>query len=476
MYEKKSLMKNSIFNIIYKGFTAVFPLLTTTYIARVLLPEGVGKVEYAMTVVSYFVTVASLGIPSYGIKAISQATTEKERSNIFIELILINFISTAICTVCYYLFIFNVSYFSDRVHLFCVVGLMLFLNLFNIEWFLQGVEEYSYIAVRGILIKMIAFIGMLCFVKNQSDYIIYAFILCVGTAGNYLLNIFRAKKYIVIKNCDIHIKRHLVPVLVLFATTIATQLYTMLDSIMLEFFHGEVYVGYYSTSVKIVRMIYSVSIALVAPFYPRISGYVKEGKMEEMNDILSKGVRIVSIIAVPSAIGLFLMSDWIVLVLFGTAFYPSIITLKILCPLVVVFSFAYLLGHIVLMSLGKEKNILYSTIIGASINIVLNALLIPRFQHNGAAISSLVAEIIVTLYVISVSRKNISIKINYNFFLSLVLAISLMCLVVIFLRDVLFDLSLANMFLICFIASILYFFVLFILKNEELICIYHIIR
>ena len=70
--EKKSLAKNSVFNMAYKGFTALFPLVTTTYISRVLLPEGVGRVAYANTIVSYFVFVASLGLPGYGVKAIAQ--------------------------------------------------------------------------------------------------------------------------------------------------------------------------------------------------------------------------------------------------------------------------------------------------------------------------------------------------------------------------------------------------------------------
>ena len=62
---KKSIALNSMFNMAYKGFTALFPLLTTTYIARTLLPEKVGLVSYANTIVVYFTTIASLGIPNY---------------------------------------------------------------------------------------------------------------------------------------------------------------------------------------------------------------------------------------------------------------------------------------------------------------------------------------------------------------------------------------------------------------------------
>ena len=68
---RKSIAKNSFYNLLYKGFTALFPLLTTSYISRVLLPDGVGIVAYANTIVNYFVVVAALGIPNYGVKVIA---------------------------------------------------------------------------------------------------------------------------------------------------------------------------------------------------------------------------------------------------------------------------------------------------------------------------------------------------------------------------------------------------------------------
>ena len=467
MKDTKSVVKNSIFNIIYKGFTAIFPLVTTSYIAKTLLPEGIGRVEYTITIVTYFVTVASLGIPSYGVKAVAQAS-EDEKSNIFFELVTINSVSTTLCIIAYYVFIFSTAYFIGRRMLFAVVGLMLFLNFFNIEWFLQGIEEYSYIAVRGIVMKIVSFIAMLIFVKDENDYINYAFILCVGTAGNYLLNIFHLKKYIVFKRYRLHIKRHLIPILVLFATTVATQIYTMLDSTMLEYVHGEVYVGYYSTAVKIVRMVYTVSIAMIAPLYPRISGYIKDKNIDAVNAILSEGTRIVSLIAFPASVGLFCMADWIIVVLFGDLFMPSVLTLKILSMLVIVFSFAYFLGHIILMSLNKEKTILYSTILGASVNVILNLLLIPRLQQNGAAVASLIAEICVTVFVILASKNYYKLDIDFKFVSTILVSSFLMGVITYFLKRKI-HMSFISLCCVCACGVIVYFCSLLLQKNREVI-------
>lgn len=267
MAEKKSLVKNSIFNMIYKGFTALFPLITTSYISRVLLPAGVGRVGYANTIVAYFVLIASLGIPTYGVKAIAQSGETKEgRSRTFWELFFINLAATLMCIVAYYVFVDNFPHFADRKLLFQIMGLMLVLNIFNIDWFYQGMEEYSYIATRSIIVKILSFVAMLLFVKKAKDYVIYAFILCVATAGNNLLNAWNLRKYIGKPDVGLHPGRHLKPVLILLASTIATEIYTMLDTIMLEYYHGETCVGYYSNPVKIVRMTYTVVIRACGGF------------------------------------------------------------------------------------------------------------------------------------------------------------------------------------------------------------------
>ena len=84
---RNSLVKNSLFNMLYKGLTVLFPLITTSYISRVLFPSGVGKISYAQTIVNYFVTLASLGIPNYGVKVIAQTgKSRQDRSNAFYTL------------------------------------------------------------------------------------------------------------------------------------------------------------------------------------------------------------------------------------------------------------------------------------------------------------------------------------------------------------------------------------------------------
>ena len=211
-------------------------------------------------------------------KAIAQNDeTKEQRSRTFFELFFINLAATLLCIAAYYVFVTYFPHFADRRELFWVMGLLLILNIFNIDWFYQGMEEYTYIATRSFVVKIASFVLMLLFVKDSGDYLIYAFILCLATAGNNLLNAFELRKYVTLsvlfpkKNGNaaqsgMRMGQHLRPVFILLASTIATEVYTMLDTVMLEYYHGDVSVGYYSNAVKIVRMTYTVVIALVAVF------------------------------------------------------------------------------------------------------------------------------------------------------------------------------------------------------------------
>ncbi len=427
MAEKKSLVKNSIFNMIYKGFTALFPLITTSYISRVLLPAGVGRVGYANTIVAYFTLIASLGLPTYGVKAIAQSNDTKEnRTKTFWELFFINLSATLLCILAYYLFVNSFPHFSGRKMLFDIMGLMLILNIFNIDWFYQGMEEYSYIATRSIIVKIISFVAMLLFVKDEGDYLVYAFILCVATAGNNLLNAYNLRKYIGRPPKGLHLLRHMRPVLILLASTIATEIYTMLDTVMLEYYHGEVCVGYYSNPVKIVRMTYTVVIALVAVFYPRISFHYKQKEYDRCNELLSRGLKIMLLLALPCTIGLGMTAEYVIPLLFGNAFLPSIGTLKILSVLVLIFSLAYFLGHIVLIATGQEKKILAATIAGAVINAAANFMLIPTMQQNGAAIASVLSEAAVTVILIWHARHSYQLHIGRNYIVSEAVAVAVL--------------------------------------------------
>lgn len=420
MDRKKSLAANSLYSVIYKIVNVLYPLFTATYIARVLLPDGVGKVAYAQNIVQYFVVIAALGIPNYGIKEIAKIQTNKEKVNsLFSELFVINFISTSICVFLYYSMVLMLPFFNTNRTLFCAAGITLVLNYFNVDWFYQGNEEYAYIAKRNCFVKVLSLILVFVLIRDVSDYIEYALIYSLTIAGNYIFNIYSLKSKVVFSLKNLRLRRHLKPIFILLASSISIELYTLLDTTMLGFLCNDDVVGYYTNAVKMARIINSTISSIALVLLPRLSFYYSNGMHKELEHTANRVLKIMISLTFPAAIGLFILADDIILVLFGASFMPAIITLRILSVLVIAVALNNYFGTQILMTFDLEHCLLISVLVGAFVNIFLNAILIPIYAQNGAAVASAISELCVMFMTFLFARRFIRFSISVKYWVSL---------------------------------------------------------
>ncbi|WP_088188406.1 flippase [Desulfosporosinus sp. FKA] len=424
MNGNKSLAKNSVYNVVYKLLNVLFPLLTATYVARVLLAAGVGKVSYAQNIVAYFTAIAALGIPNYGTKEIAMVRENKNKINkLFTELFLINFISTLVCTIAYYTMIFSVNYFQENIQLYIVVGFAIILNVINVDWFYQGIEEYAYIALRSFGVKLVSLFCIFMFIRTPEDISIYATIYCLGIGGNNIFNIINLKKHNVrFSIAAISVKRHLKPIFILLASVMAVGIYTMLDTTMIGIMCQDTNVGYYTNAMRLVKILISVVTAIGGVLLPRLSYYHSQGMNDECSKVVSKVFSIMLFLFLPCEIGLFLVAGQVMPLLFGESFAPGVMTLRLASLLIGTLGFSNLFGTQVLLTFGAEKKLLIATITGAVTNIVLNLILIPKLAQNGAVIASVISETLVTVVAVIFSSKYIKIYLNRKLIISLILA------------------------------------------------------
>ena len=212
----KSLKKNIFFNIINDASNILFPLITSMYVSRIIMPEGVGLVSYAQNIASYFVTFAALGLPTYGIREIAKVQNDNTLSNkTFTELFIINAITTAVSTAAYAILVMSPlgSGFDKRLML--CFGISILFNFINIEWLYMGKEEYVYISLRSVIIKIISLVLIFVFVRTKEDYINYSIIIVVALGGNYIFNIIHARKIVKFSFKNLEFKKHINPLVVL---------------------------------------------------------------------------------------------------------------------------------------------------------------------------------------------------------------------------------------------------------------------
>lgn len=427
----KSLAENSLYNILYKTSNLVFPLIISAYVSRILMAEGVGKVSSAQNIVTYFTLLAALGLPTYGTKMIAAVGEIREQRNkTFSELFCLNAISTIICTIIYYCLIINIPYFQERFALSVVCGLAIIFNIINVDWFYQGREEYRYIMMRSLLIKVISLVSVFIFVRTEDDYIAYAAILTLSKVANNIFNIVHLRKFASFTFKNLNVKHHIKPVIILLAASIAIEIYTLADTTMLTFIHGDKIVGYYVTARKGIDVIRTMIVAVCAVFLPRLSYYYANQQIDLFESLAAKGVKILTYMTIPATIGVVLTANYFVPILFGDDFSNAILTTQILSLSIITVAFSNFFGYQILVTIGKERQMLISTIIGAIVNVVLNFILVFQFKHNGVSVASAVTELCVALYQIWSIKDTVCIRIEKKFYISVMISSILMLLTV----------------------------------------------
>jgi O-antigen/teichoic acid export membrane protein len=392
--QKTTIGRNFIMNSVLTLSAILFPLITYPYASRVLGPANIGKVTFATSVVTYFGMVAQLGIPAYGIRACAKVRDNKEElSRTAQELLLLNLVMSVLAYAGLFLMIRLVPSIQSERSLYYVMSSLIILNTIGMNWLYQGVEEYSFIAAASAIAKLAALGLMFLTVKSQGDYVVYAALSVLAGSGACLLNLFHARKMISFRHFRTYnIRRHIKPVLVFFAMACATIIYTNLDTLMLGVMTDDAAVGYYNTSVKIKAALVAIVTSLGTVLMPRASYLLEHGSEKEFHRICRLSVTCVLFSSIPLAVFFMTFASPSVLVLSGRKFLPAVPAMIVITPTVPLIGLSNITGLDMLVPMGGEKKVLYSSIAGALTDLLLNALLIPKFGPAGAAAGTLAAE------------------------------------------------------------------------------------
>lgn len=411
---QNSLKINYLYNILLKSLNLFFPLIILPYVSRVLNPDGVGKVEFSLSIIQYFVILAQIGIPTYGLRQSAKYKNNKNELSKFIqEILIINIISIGISYLIFLLFLKFYDYEYHRILIILSFNIVS-LNL-TMDWFYQGIEEYKHITKRTFIIKIITLVFILVFIKKETDYYIYAMILAVSNILTSIYNLINMKKYIFIfkKYNGYEISKHIKTILVLSGITLSIAIYTNIDKTMLGWIKGDAAVGIYTSSLKIINMLVMIVTSFSAILLPRIVFYIENKDYYNIELLVGKANRFIMMLAIPIIFGIIMISSDIVVLLLGNEFKESINILIILTPLILILGIANLTGTI-LLAYEREKITLLSTTLGAIINFIINLILIPKIGIYGATISTIIAEIVVTVIQIKYVKKYIKISINFK--------------------------------------------------------------
>lgn len=462
---QKSLAKNSIYNIIYTVANILFPFVTSIYVSRLLLPVGVGKVASAQNIASYFVTIAALGLPSYGVREFAKVRDdERERNKLFTELLLINIISTTLAIIGFFVVVLENTEFKSELALYSVCGLLILFNYLNIDWMYKGLEEYGYITGRSLFIKGLSLAALLLFVKTRQDYVNYALISSLATGGNYIFNVAHARKFVKIDFCGIQLQKHIKPVLLSACIIFLSSIYNKVDVTMLKVMGTDEAVGYYSYAQKTVNIVLTMANAVTVALLPRLSYYYDNDK-KNFYRLIDKGTHVLSFMTFPLAIGMVLVSAQAVELLYGKDFAATALTIQLMCPLILIKGFGDLFCYQLVYSTKSEKIILPAATAASIINIIANAILIPRLLQDGAVIASVLSEMITNAIQFFYMKKKVEFNINKKALSDGMFSTLVMALIVIAVKQINLQ-NTISLILEVFFGAIVYIVINLLVRNS----------
>lgn len=392
-----SIKKNFLYSSILTAANFLFPLITYPYVSRVLGVEYIGLCNFIDSIINYFILLSMLGVATLGIREIASCSNIKERSQSFFSLIAINAITTLIALFLLIVGIVCVPTLRENSNIMLVGAIKLSFNFLAIEWFYKGLEEFKYITARTLLVRVLYVISVFVIVKQKEDYLKY-YMLTVGTIVlSSLINLFYAKNYLEFKQINIKIRAFLKPYLILGFYIVLTSMYTTFNTAYLGFIAGDTEVGYYSTSTKLFSIIIAIFTAYTGVMMPRMSSLLSKGLTDEFYSKISKSCELLIAIAIPTILFVEVLTPQIVFIVSGSGYEGAILPLRIIIPLVLIIGLEQILVIQTLMPLKRDKTITINSCIGALTGVLLNILLVQRFQAIGSAIVWVTCEMLIMI-------------------------------------------------------------------------------
>lgn len=394
-----SLKTNTLLNMFNTMTGIIFPIVTFPYAARVLMPEGIGIVNFQLSIITNIVLLTSLGIPMYAVREVARHRDDIAlRNKTTVEILLL---SVILCLMGYAI-VWALGAFVPQINqnlgIFYVLSLSIVFTAIGVNWFYQAIEDFMFMTVRTTIFRFWVVFGLFLFVKTPDDLLIYALVIVGTTVGNNILNFIHLRKFIPIRSVpwrELRIWRHLKPSLHIFVFNVITSIYLNLNVMMLGFMKGDAAVGYYTAGSRLSQIVLSVVASISTVMLPRCANLFESGRMDEFSSICRKTLRLTIALSLPCMLGLLAVSKIIVAIFCGPDFSPAVSVLCWTSPIILFVGLSNMFGLQVLYPQGKENIVIWSVAGGAVFNFFINFALIPWLAQDGAAIATFAAELVV---------------------------------------------------------------------------------
>ena len=169
------------------------------------------------------------------------------------------------------------------------------------------------------------------------------------------------------------------------------NIYTVLDKTMIgAIIPDKSEVGFYEQGQKIIKMLLTVITSLGTVMLPRMSNIIAKGEKGKTVLYIRTSIKLVTILCSAIAFGLMGIAPVLAPVYLGNEFVDCAQIITLLSISVFFIAWANVVRTQYLIPNRYDNIYVISTIVGAVLNFLINYMLIPHYQSNGAAIGTVV--------------------------------------------------------------------------------------
>ncbi len=402
-----TLKKNFIYSSILTASQYLFPLIIYPYVSRTLGLSNIGIVNFVDNLINYFVFISMMGITTVGIREIASVRDNpKELSKTFSSLLFLTTATTLIAIVILWIAMYTITMLVPYRDLLYIGIAKLVFNLFILEWFIIGMENFKFITYRSIIIKCLYILCIFLFVRESSDYKTFYLLSTVTVMANALVDIIYIRRFVHLSIPSIDIRPYYKAFLMMGVYVLLTNVYISLNPVWLGFVTNTDEVGYYTTATKLHTFIMAFLLSFTNILFPRVSNLLADGKKDEFWEKIRIAFEAVYLFTFPTMIYMAVAGPQLLHLIVGDGFEGAYLPFRMITPLILIIGIEQILVIQILMATHCDHTVLKNAFIAAVATLVFNLLLTSQWGAIGTAVVWIIAEaLIMVLSIIVIYQK-----------------------------------------------------------------------
>ena len=468
-----NIAKNTSYLTVALILQKVISFTYFTVLARNLGPEDLGKYYLAISLTTIFAIFIDMGM----VKALTREVAKSEnRAKDLLGNVLIIKLPLAILSLAAVAILVNVMGYplitKWLVYLSCIC---MVLDSFTLTFFgvIRGFHNLKFESIASVIFQIIVMILGLSALYAGLGLLWIISALVAASVFNFIYSGFILWQKWKIKIIPIYNKdliRFIIKLSIPFGLfAIFQRIYIYIDTVFLSIYAGDKYVGLYQIAFKIIFALQFLPMAFTASLYPAMSTYWLKNR-QQLSISFERAMNYLIIISLPITFGVIFLADKIILI-FKSGFVEAILPMQIIIVSLLFIFINFPIGSLLNACDRQKINTINMAIVTAA-SVLLNIILIPRFQAVGASITVLVTNFLMFVLGIYWVPKIIKYRplLIIKTFLKSLSACFVMAAGLFYLKPYI------NIFMVVILGGIIYFIILFLLKGfkkEDIISVYN---